>query len=129
MRVVPTSDALICLRRLPGLAICANSNPFAGLTLEPATGEVQPGLGVRVGLVLADRAALDLEVDDGRCRLPAGLFLDRLEVEVAEDRPFLSVVRAVNAVWLLGVDVADMSLTWARSRIDEVRKKRMKWVA
>ena len=112
-----------------GLGDLREQQPFRRLTLEPATGEVQPGLGVRVGLVLADRAALDLEVDDGRCRLPAGLFLDRLKVEVAEDRPFLSVVRAVNAVWLLGVDVADMSLTWARSRIDEVRKKRMKWVA
>jgi hypothetical protein len=30
VRVVLTSDALICLRRFPGLAICANSSSLAG---------------------------------------------------------------------------------------------------
>ena len=54
---------------------------------QPAPGEVEPGLRVRVGLVPRDQAVLDLEVDDRGRRLSVGALLERLEVEVAEDGP------------------------------------------
>src|SRR5205823_14664747 len=75
------------LASLAGLGDLREAQLVRRVGLEPAPGEVDPCLRVRVGPILADQAALDLEVDDRRSRLAALSLPERLEVEVAEDGP------------------------------------------
>src|SRR5207248_9525132 len=75
------------LAPLSGLGDLRKQQLVRRVVLEPAPREVDACLWVRVGLVGADQAALDLEVHDRRRRLAGWLLLERLEVEVAEDGP------------------------------------------
>ena len=88
VRAVVTNEALICLRRRPGLRDLREGEVARGVAVEPAADEVEARLRVVVGLVLRQRAALDLVVDD--CGGDAIRFVraQSLEVQVALDGPF-----------------------------------------
>ena len=114
-----TSEAPICLRRGPGLAIWAKQNCAGGIAFQPAPGEVDGGLEVVVGLVLGQRRGLDLVVDDRRQQL-AGVGPPGLEVEVAEDAPLEPGRERVLDLSLDGDRLAEVRDQLAEGELDRV---------
>jgi hypothetical protein len=102
-----------------GLGDLGEAELRGGIAFEPAPGEVDGGLEVVVGLVLAQRCGLDLVVDDSRLQ-SAGIGPPGLEVEVAQDAPLEPGRERVLDLSLDGDGLAEVRDQLAEGELDRL---------
>jgi len=102
-----------------GLGDLGEAELRRGIAFQPAPGEVDGGLEVVVGLVLAQRRGLDLVIDHSR-EQRAGVGPPGLEVEVAQDAPLESGREGVLDLPLDGDRLAEVRDQLAEGELDRV---------